>query len=115
MHYIHPVEPIESEYVYHDMKSLQSDRSNFGHKKGVKIFTLEKLYTRGANLHTKMYPCANIHDNRTDIFSRIARTDVRTYGRTSHTVHAITVASYRSCTKNVILTDMTSTAHLLCE
>ena len=25
--------------VYHDMKSLQSARTNFGHKKGVKIFT----------------------------------------------------------------------------
>ena len=28
------------------MKNLQSDRSNFDHQKGMKIFTLEKLYTR---------------------------------------------------------------------
>ena len=41
------------------MKSIQSDRSNFDHRKGVKIFTFEKLYTRGANLHPKVYPHAN--------------------------------------------------------
>ena len=39
------------------------------------------------------------------IFTTIGPTDFpgsrgRTYGRTSHTVHAIRVASYRSCTKN---------------
>ena len=60
------------------MKYLQSDRSNFDHQKGVKIFTLEKFYTRGANLHPKMYLCANFHNNRTNRFSRIARTDERT-------------------------------------
>ena len=35
------------------MKSLQSDRSNFAHKKGVEMFTFGKFYTRGANLHPK--------------------------------------------------------------
>ena len=82
------------------MRNLQSDRSNFDHQKGVKIFTFEKLYTRGANLHPKMYPCANFHNNRTHRFSRIARTYVRT--DVAHLdVHAIRVASYRSCTKNI--------------
>ena len=38
-------------------------------------FTFEKLYTQGANLHPQMYPCANFHNNRTNIFPRIAETD----------------------------------------
>ena len=58
------------------MKNLQSDRSNFDQQKGVKILTFEKFYTLGANLHPKMYPCTNFHNNRTDRFSRIGRTDV---------------------------------------
>ena len=46
------------------MKSLQSDMSNFDHQKGVKAFTFQILYTRSANLHSKMYPCANFHNIR---------------------------------------------------
>ena len=76
---IHTSSRTNRKRLYHNMKNLQSDRSNFDHQKGVKIFTLEKFYTRGANLHPEMYPCANFHNNRTDRFSRIGqeRTDVR--------------------------------------
>ena len=80
--------------VYHNMKNLQSDRSNFDHQKGVKIFTLEKFYTRGVNLHPQNVPmCQFSQQSVQQIFQDPAD------GRTSLIVHAIRVASYRSCTK----------------
>ena len=60
---------------YHNMNSLQSEKSNFDHQK---VYSLLKN-SIPENLHPKMYLCANFHVNRTHIFSRIAGTDVRTY------------------------------------
>ena len=65
-------------------------------------FDFLKFYTRGANLHPKMLPCGNFYNNWTDRYSRIA--DGRMDVRTSHTIHTIKAASYRSSTKNKITT-----------
>ena len=65
---IHPSSRTNRKRVYHNMKNLQSDRPNFDHLKGVKIFTLEKFYTRGANLHPPKY-------THVPIFTTIGLTD----------------------------------------
>ena len=90
IHYIHPVEPILKR-VYRNMKNLQSDTSNFDNQKGVKILTFEKTYTQNVPM------CQFSQQSDQQILQD------RADGTTSHTFHAIRIASYRSCTKNRLM------------
>ena len=61
--------------VYHNMKNLQSDRSNFG----VKILTFEKFHTRGDSTPQNVLMCQFSQQSDRQIFQDRAdgRTDVR--------------------------------------